>query len=344
MAFFLNKNNTAVIFVRKIKKMLFINRQETDPFFNVAAEEYFLKNLREDLFMIWRNEPCIIVGKHQNALAEINYDFIKKHHIPVIRRITGGGTVYHDPGNLNFSFIISGEKEKLVDYRKYTRPVIEFLKALDIDAAFEEKSNILIKDLKISGNAAHVYKNKVIHHGTILFNSDLDALEQALTCGKIRYDDKSVRSVRKQVTNVSRHLERNMTIQEFSDAFFHFVMNNTVPAGIYNLSEEDRRNIQALSEDKYQTWNWNFGYSPDYTLKSVIYDGDERIELKVAVSGGFIREASFQGEHHGLLPVAGKLLTGLPHREDTIREKLNNVKFEDHFKEIRLNEIINNLF
>jgi lipoate-protein ligase A len=178
-----------------------IQRTETDPYYNIAAEEYLLKTATTDTFMIWRNEPSVVVGKHQNALREINHDYIQSLNLPVIRRISGGGTVYHDPGNINFSFIYTGRKDNLVDFRHFTEPVIRFLQNSGLNAGFEGKNNIMVNGLKVSGNSAHIFRQKVLHHGTLLFNTDLDKLEKAISGGEKRFTDKAVRSVHAEVTN-----------------------------------------------------------------------------------------------------------------------------------------------
>ncbi|HRC66441.1 MAG TPA: lipoate--protein ligase family protein, partial [Bacteroidales bacterium] len=148
--------------------MFCINNQNTNPYFNLASEEYLLKNYEEDVFMLWRNEPSIIIGKHQNALAEINIEYVKENHIKVVRRITGGGAVFHDLGNLNFTFISNSPNSKpVMNFKKYTQPIVDVLVNLGVDARFEGRNDIVIDGKKISGNAECVYKNRFLHHGTI---------------------------------------------------------------------------------------------------------------------------------------------------------------------------------
>jgi len=175
--------------------MLCINGNITEPWYNLALEEYMLRNLDDEVCFIWQSTPSVIVGKHQNALAEINYRFVVQKEIVVARRMTGGGTVYHDPGNLNFSFIRKGEPGKMIDFRKHTGPVVEFLRSRGIQAYPGPKNEILLNDLKISGNAEHIYRKRVLHHGTLLFNTNLDNLRDALNADPQKYLDKSVKSV-----------------------------------------------------------------------------------------------------------------------------------------------------
>ena len=152
----------------------------TDPRYNIAAEEYLLKETEDDYAFFYVNSPSLIIGKHQNSYSEINLEYIRSNRIPVIRRISGGGTVWHDMGNLNFSFILNGEEGKLVNFREYAQPVVDFLNTLGVKASFGSRNEILVEGLKISGNAEHIHRNRVLHHGTLLFNSDLDALKRSL--------------------------------------------------------------------------------------------------------------------------------------------------------------------
>jgi len=239
--------------------MLCIDRSETDPYFNIAAEEYFLKAFGTDIFMVWKNKRSIILGKHQNASAEINRSWAEEREIPIIRRISGGGTVFHDQGNLNYTFIFSGKQDRLVNYQKYTAPIIAFLKTLDIQANFIGKSDLKIGDLKISGNAEHVYKSRVLHHGTLLYESNLDELEAALDAPEIELHKKYVRSNRSLVTNISDHMNKKINIDQFKDLLFLFIMDHFDNTSKYTLSDHDKNEIYTLVKRKYCTEKWNFG-------------------------------------------------------------------------------------
>ncbi|MBN2814917.1 MAG: lipoate--protein ligase family protein, partial [Bacteroidales bacterium] len=183
--------------------MLFLTSEITDPYYNLATEEYLLRQLHDDVFMLWISRPVIVVGKHQNALAEINYRFVSDNHIDVARRLTGGGAVFHDEGNVNFAFIRAGEPGRLVDFNAFIEPVTAFLQTLGVEALRGPKNEILVNGLKISGNAEHVYKNRVLHHGTLLYQSNLDRLRQSLKPSGGRYIDKAVQSNRSSVTNLT---------------------------------------------------------------------------------------------------------------------------------------------
>jgi len=218
---------------------LCINQTHSDPYFNLAAEEYFLKNFQEDIFMLWRSRPAVVVGKHQNALAEINHEFVRDNQIPVVRRLSGGGTVFHDPGNVNFTFIRNVESIADVNFKVFTNPVIDALKKLGIDAYTSGRNDLLIDGKKISGNAEHVHRSRVLHHGTLLFDSRLDALKGALKVDLSRFEDKAVQSNRSEVTNILPYLPNPMSAAEFSAFLFDEICKNYPDFRIYSLTASD---------------------------------------------------------------------------------------------------------
>lgn len=293
---------------------------------------------------MWINDPCIVVGKHQNALAEANYWHARENRIPVLRRITGGGAVYQDRGNLNFSFITTGEPGKLVDYRRATQPVVDFLQTLGIAAEFEGKSNLVTGGRKFSGNSAHVFRNRVIHHGTILFDADLERLGRAITRSKQIYSDNSVKSVRATVTNLAGLLQKKLTPTEFSELFFHYVMNNFHGSAIYSLSEEEIQAVERLAEDKYRTWEWTYGYSPDYTLENEYFIHRKKWRVRMEVVKARIVKITTEYEGIPVFPELNHLLEGLPHREETIRETLGNSIFAGSRIEFDTELFIRNIF
>jgi len=283
--------------------MLLIERPHTDPYFNLAAEEYFLKTLQEDCFMLWINNPSVIVGKHQNAFAEVNATYIRENGIPVIRRITGGGTVFHDPGNLNFSFISRGEKDKLVDFRKFTQPIIDYLVSLGVPARFEGKNDIRVNGLKVSGNAEHVYRDKVLHHGTLLYASGLGRLNEAIQGREEEFHDKAVRSVRSTVANLSELLPDPPSLETFRAGILNHIKKHVHDSRTVPVSPEQEAAISKLADEKYRTWEWNYGYSPRFSLvKSFRFRGHD-VKLRIDVKNGIITQVAQEGMGVNLLPL-----------------------------------------
>ena len=272
--------------------MKLILRNNTDPYFNIAAEEHFLKNYSEDILMIWQSSPSVVVGKHQNTIAEVNMSFIHKNNIPVIRRISGGGTVYHDEGNINYSIITSSDNtEKLVDFRKATVPIIGFLDSLGLVAVFEGKNNLTINNKKISGNSAHVFKNRVMHHGTLLFNTNLDNLVTSISQGDFSITDKSVKSIRANVVNIADHLPQPILTEEFMEKMIVYFSNYFNIDSTFRLSDNDTTSIDKLVKDKYKSWDWNYGYSPSYNYKHEL----NGIKLNLRINRGIIENIDIDG-------------------------------------------------
>lgn len=326
--------------------MLCIRRKNTNPYFNLATEEYVLKNINEDSFMLWRNEPCVIVGKHQNTLAEINIDYIKENNIPVIRRLSGGGAVFHDLGNLNFTFIKKANDDNLIDFRKYTQPIIEVLQKLDIQAVFEGRNDLTINGKKFSGNAEHVWKNKVLHHGTLLFSSEIKDLSQALKVDTLKFTDKAVKSVRSRVTNISEHLNYKMDVMDFYEMIINHIIETHNDIVLYELSEYDNEQINLLVETKYKTWDWNFGYSPKYNFNKTIKTNGGTIDIHMEVVNGIISKVKIFGDFFNKSEIEDleNLLVSTPHTEVKIIEKLNHINISDYFNNIDLKEFLLVLF
>jgi len=303
--------------------MVCILNTHTDPYFNAAAEEFLLKQFDRDCFMLWQNTASVFIGKHQNALAEINYGFIKQNNIPVIRRLSGGGTVFHDEGNLNFSFITHAEQGKSINFKFYLKPIVDFLCTIGITSEINPRNNLFIGDRKITGTAAHIYKNKVIHHGTLLYKTNEKNLLLATQNDANKYSDKSVKSVRSNITNISQHIA-GINIHDFIFKLKDFLTTYFKATREYFFSKSDHSEIEKLSQNKYQTWEWNYGYSPAYFFQNKILIQEIETEIKLEVKKGIIESVLFTEE----LPLSSFIIntiTGKAHKEDLLFAELNKI-------------------
>lgn len=236
--------------------MLFIENSSIAPYFNLSAEEYFLKNMNEDIVMMWQNEPSIIIGKNQDLASEINEEFVREKKLKVVRRFSGGGAVYHDLGNLNITFI---GNSKDLDFMKYTKQMQHFLSTIGIKAIADERQALTIDGLKISGSAQCIHRGRAMYHATLLFESNLDDLNTALQSSKKPSNDKRhVQSVRSRVTNIKNHIDIPLSISDFKRLIKEFFLNNNNASSIYTFSNSDQKAIEKLADEKYSTTEWNF--------------------------------------------------------------------------------------
>lgn len=318
----------------------------TNPYFNLASEEYLLKNFHEDLFLLYRNTPSIVVGKHQNTLAEINLPFIQEQEILVARRISGGGTVFHDLGNLNFAFFTSGKEGELVDYKRATLPILEALKEMGLEARLGKRNELLLKGLKISGTASHVFKQRVLHHGTLLFSSEMGKLSAALKSDKERFTDRAVKSVRSSVTNISDHLTEGMDVEMFQDKILNHMLRTYKDARPYQFSQTDIAEIKVLRNSKFSTWEWNFGYSPKYQFCRSISFKTGSLELHMNVEKGVIKDLKIVGDFTSQKDIVllETMLVGSIHDPETLRNKLSDIDVSNYIRGLQNEELLSGMF
>ncbi|HAZ37624.1 MAG TPA: lipoate--protein ligase [Clostridiaceae bacterium] len=325
--------------------MLCIYNKNTNPYFNLACEEYILKEFNEECFMLWRNSPCIVVGKNQNTLSEINKDYVDKNNITIVRRLSGGGAVFHDLGNINFTFI-SNQKETFNDFKRFTVPIIDALKQLNVNAEFSGRNDLTIDGKKFSGNAQYCYKNRVLHHGTLLFSANVKDISQSLNVKEKKFEGKAVKSVKSRVTNISSHLKSPMKVEEFIEFLMNYVVNNYAESKLYTLTEEDIKNISKLADEKYSTWEWNYGSSPKYSYKNEMKCKGGLIEFNCNIEKGYIKDAKFFGDFFGIYDVSDieTTLKGTKYTEDAVRNTLSKFNIENYFSSISLEQILKLMF
>ena len=324
--------------------MIFIDNKTTNPHFNLALEEYLLTKFDDEVFMIWQNEKSIIVGKNQNTLSQINYEYVRANKINVARRITGGGTVYHDHGNLNYTFISKFNGEFNL-YSVFVAPIIEVLNDLGAKAELKGRNDIVIKDKKISGNAQCVLSNRILCHGTLLYDSNIDVLETALDVAGTAVSSVGVKSVRSRVTNILEQLDQQIDI----DAFRTLVIAKIVDkynAVRYELSPDDIAQVNKKVEEKFGTWDWNYGYSPAYSFKKKIRKGPGDIEFNIEVKDGIIKEVKIFGDFFSQLDKIDieTALKGIRHNPELVTEVLSKFDIDKYFWSLTIDDLIECMF
>lgn len=329
--------------------MLYIKNNEIDPHYNLALEEYALKylNIDEDILILWQNEPSVIIGRNQNTLEEINTKYIKENNVNVVRRLSGGGAVYHDLGNLNFTFITKNDKTNVNNYKKFTKPVIDALDKLGVKAEFHGRNDIVVDGKKISGNAQYFYKDKMLHHGTILFNSTLEDIVEVLKVNNDKIKSKGIKSIRSRVTNIYPYLEEKVSVDEFKDILLKFILNtDDLSEKEYKLNDNELTEIKNLMEQRYKKWEWNFGESPEFNIqKTKRYDGGS-LDIRLTVKDGVIKECKIYGDFFGDKDVSGleKELLNNKFEEKHINSTLEKISMEDYFYGIDKNNVLDCLF
>ncbi len=320
--------------------MLILDSPSTDPYFNIAAEEYLLKETDGDYAFFYINDPSIIIGKHQNAWAEINLQWTRKNNIPVVRRISGGGTVWHDQGNLNFSFILNGEEGKLVNFREYASPVLDYLRGMGLQAEFGERNEMLVEGLKVSGNAEHIFRKRVLHHGTLLYSAELSKLKEALDTNPDEYEDKAVQSVRSKTGNISDFIPEPQPISEFRHRLLDHILNHFKGSNYYELADVETGRIRELIKEKYSTWKWNIGYSPRYSLSREIDLYGKPITADLYIEKGQIKKCIISGDLPRLSELAIRLI-GADHEPEAL---MKLIKAKNLVKREWIDKFVEGLF
>lgn len=323
--------------------MIIIDSPSTDAYFNIAAEEFLLSKFpQEDILLFYVNAPSIIIGKFQNTLAEINLDYVNDNAIKVVRRMSGGGAVYHDLGNLNFSFhTLLGNKD-FTDFSTFTEPVIRLLNKLNVPAKLEGRNDLLVDGKKFSGNAKLIKAGKMIQHGTILINSEMSILSDALKVNPLKFIDKAVKSNRARVVNLIEYLPKNTTSDSFKALFTQEIKDTNQDTITYILTPEDINAINALVETKYATWDWNFGFSPDYNFKKAKKVPAGFIEVHMDVHKGYIKNIKIFGDFFASKPIEEleEKLKGTKHEENDLRTILTDDTITAYFGKTTIEEII----
>ena len=326
--------------------MRYLKNPSTNPYYNMAFDEYCLESLPidEPVFFLWQNRPAVIVGYNQEVNTEVNLDYLKENGIDLVRRVTGGGAVYHDLENLNYTIV--GRSEDLErDYPEYASLLAKALQTLGVPATLSGRNDILVEGRKVSGFAKRVCKNRLMVHGTLMYNVDVDVLTHVLNPSTTKLQSKGIASVRSRVANLCDYLPEIPDIQTFSQRLEEILSNNYTDTE-YQLTETDLANIQRLTDKKFATWEWNYGRSPKATLVHSARLACGTVEIHLTLAENRIASCRFGGDFLGNLPASDveKALTGIPYEINEIRKCLSKIEINRYFDRVLVDDLLEMMF
>jgi lipoate-protein ligase A len=315
------------------------------PYYNFALEDYLLTEAEEDDYVFFYiHKPSIIVGKYQNTIEEVNKDFIEDNNIIVARRLSGGGAVYHDHGNLNFSFVHKASKKDVNDFKKFTKPVVDALKDLGLNAHLSGRNDILIDDKKISGNAQYFTNNRLLHHGTLLYDSEMSNLVKSLKVRDLKIKSKGIKSVKSRVANIADFLDNTLPIEDFRDYLLKsFYKSKDIEK--YELDEKALNYIENKVKEQFSTWDWNWGKSPDYEIQKIEIFPFGILDTRIDVKDGKISKCKIYGDYFSKKDISNleNSLIGLKYDKNELLKNQNVIKIDDYFTDFDFEEYINYL-
>ncbi len=327
--------------------MYILKSESNDAYFNIALEEYILKNYDEDFFIVAVNEPTIIVGVNQNTYSEINAMYVKQNNMKVVRRLSGGGSVFQDEGNLVFSNIYSNDGSALIDFSKVSGLITNFLKEkLNLETSFSGRNDVVIDDRKVSGQARLKYENKILHHGTLLLSSNKKALTDALKFNPDKYADRALRSNHERMTNINEHLTEPMSMDKFKDMFINYVRSCFPEAKTLELSREQIDDINKLVNEKYSTWEWNYNNNPEFSYVKPLYTKAGSLDLHLNIVDDKIEGVRVFGDFFSQKSITEieNALIGIDYKKDEIAKTLAKFDMNCYLEGISSDEFLNCFF
>ena len=309
--------------------MIYIETPYKIPY-EIFALEYWLateKCFEDDVFLLWNTYPTMVIGKFQNPYEEVNMDYVRRHNIVISRRLSGGGTMYIDHGGLQFTFITKDVKEG-ISFDRFVQPVVDALRKLGTeDVSFSGRNDILVCGKKVSGNSQYKKGDYTVHHGTLLFNTDLEQVLHSTTVDEHKITSKSIKSVRERVTNISEHMSQEMTIEEFKSALIREIVGD---GEIYVLTEDDLAAIQKLSDEWLSTKEFIYGSTPKFEINKTGYFKGGKVTAGLTVDHAKIKDVFISGDFFGTITVEElrETLVGLDYDKEAVKKALQNMKGE----------------
>ncbi|MFT5196619.1 MAG: lipoate-protein ligase A [Candidatus Promineifilaceae bacterium] len=322
------------------------NQNQTDPRTNLAVEEFLLREVTDEpeLLLFYINEPAVIIGRNQNSIEEIDPEYIETNGVHVVRRLSGGGAVYHDFGNLNFSYI-SGSAGNLHNYEHFIQPVINVLNNLGVPAELKGKSDVFVDGKKISGNAQYASRGRMVSHGTILFDTNIQHMMQSLNPRQTKIESPAVQSVRNFVTNVKDHLDAEFTIEMLRQKIIEGVFETSTPPQ-YQLTPADWAKIDTIRSQRFGTWDWNIGRSPQFNIQRTEVFPAGKLDVRINVKKGIIDDIRFFGTYTFSKEIdeLQNHLIGKRYETKSIEDALENINLSEYFGGIPTIDIRNLLY
>ena len=309
---------------------------------NLALEQHVFDTLaREDgFFMLWRNNNAVIIGLHQNTAEEVDLSYADGNGIKIVRRLSGGGAVFHDLGNLNFTFITNAENAEKVDAEHFTRPIAEALECLGVEIMISGRNDMTINGRKFSGNASCLRGGRLLYHGTLLFDTDLDKMSSVLRVSNDKIVSKGISSVRDRVTNIRDHLPQSMSLDDF---WAHMRRSVAADMPVYMLAGRDIDAVDTIRRERYDTWDWNFGRSPGYSIiKKRLVPGFGTIRICMEVKDGKIAAYKTDGDYFGnrLCDGVAAALYGARLAPDALRTALSGLVLDEYYRGLGTDELV----
>ncbi len=327
--------------------MLYVdNAGITDARLNLALEEHVLRTriADDDLLLFYVNAPAIIIGRNQNTIEEISSDVVNARGLRVVRRLSGGGAVYHDLGNLNFSFMTRDVHARFSRYDLFNSPVVEVLRELGVPAEIGGRNDILAAGRKISGNAQFATAGRMFSHGTLLLDSNLDDVTAALRPKPGKVESKGVKSIRSRVANISEFLREPISVETLRDLILERIFGTRDRARIPSLAIDagDWLAARDLVERRYGSWSWNYGENPPSNVQRVQRFTAGEIDVRLDIHGGHISGVRFFGDFMGRSEV-GELearLSGTAYDRDTLAHVLRDIDLREYFGDVEHDDVL----
>jgi len=330
--------------------MILVNNNDNkDATLNLALDEWCVRNLDvndKNYILFYINSPSIIIGKHQNTIEEINSEYVERNNIKVVRRISGGGAVYHDEGNLNFSFITKYSHDSIHNFKKFTAPVIKALHSLGVDAILGGRNDITVEGRKISGNAQFSNTRVMFSHGTLLFDSKIENVVEALNVKAEKIESKGIKSVKSRVANIKEFLKNEITIDEFKNVLIENIFDGVKDYPVYKLSDKEWAEVEKIANTKYRTWEWNYGRSPEFNIQKINRFDFGQIDARINVKDGIIKDIKLFGDFlgHGEMKEIEERLTGKRYEEKEIENAISDINLNEYIGNINKKDFANFLY